>query len=225
MRGQRTDGRILHTWSLAPEPGEVPQKRGPFWHLRPWPRTLKDADLFTRHEIAAHPPAERAWLIAKEDALPQSWTPPADKVLWAAGTTTWTKLARRGLWCHGSSEGLGSPLVPLVPWIEDMTWARLTHEGAPEENGGRKVATYRLEAKTEWPDFSTFNVFFWPSGEHAREALKRFPDLAVSSGSRSSSISHACGAGATRLTCRHLGLPVKCYLSHKDWLKSLGIDD
>ncbi|NDF16204.1 hypothetical protein EB061_12955, partial [bacterium] len=88
-----------------------------------------------------------------------------------------------------------------------------------EVSGERKVATYRLVARRDWPDLAAFNRFFWMSGEHLREALRRYPTLA------SKEIRHATGPGGTASTCRALGIEPQIFLSHEDWLKSLARND
>ena len=60
-------------------------------------------------------PADGAgFWVARAEALPDGWPPRARSVVWAAGGTTWRRLAARGVWVHGCADGLGDAEPPAV---------------------------------------------------------------------------------------------------------------
>ncbi|KAF4708106.1 hypothetical protein FOZ63_012169 [Perkinsus olseni] len=131
--------------------------------------------------------------IAKASALPSS--PPnliecindLDIPVWVAGTTSWRQLAKRGLWCTGSADGLGEQEDPdlssIAPGLKK--WIKVTHCNAGErqhiavpdgEPCKETLGTYALKSKytpESCPsDLKTATHIFWGSGSAYVEALR-----------------------------------------------------
>jgi len=81
------------------------------------------------------------------------------KRVWAAGTKTWQKLAKKGIWVEGCADGLGletlahvweSPIVQinrqdvliLTNEMSAMNWTK---------KGWNALGTYQVESKENWP--------------------------------------------------------------------------
>jgi hydroxymethylbilane synthase len=156
-------------------------------------------------------------LVAKEDAWPahlhfNGW-------VWAAGLTTWRKLARRGIWVNGSQDGLGEDeplgLEQLAP---KARFAKLSHL----DSGGSRfplLATYRVEltARQGAAALLGYGCYFWSSGMGFRQALALQPGILAKR--------HACGPGNTAVAIgdalRRAGLDpaehLSVFLNPSDW--------
>ena len=108
--GARSTGASDDGWSLDRPTGVVP------------PQARADADLAAARRAAARHAPRRStspqpsdgagFWIARAEALPDSWTVTPDRLVWAAGGTTWRRLAARGVWVHGCADGLGDGEPP-----------------------------------------------------------------------------------------------------------------
>ena len=70
--------------------------------------------------------------ISRSEALPEHWTISPEQLVWAAGGTTWRRLAARGVWVNGCADGLGDDEDPGVSAMAGRVprWRRLTHADA-----------------------------------------------------------------------------------------------
>ncbi len=142
-------------------------------------------------QIAA--PSVDALFIAKSEA----WTEKAKncKVLWTAGLQTWQKLAKLGVWIHGSSEGLGEQEDPQLQFLAgpNLRWGRLTHDQAEEAVGLKSdmqsIATYSLKLSLQSKSLGNSQAFIWKSASEFKLALSKFPELREKY--------HLCGPGRT----------------------------
>lgn len=203
LRGLTTAGETLDCWALERAAPVAKSPAAECWPLHP------EKSPFDREGVEAAAPVAKAWWVAKALALPQSWSVPEETVLWAAGSSTWRELARRGFWVNGSAEGLGESR-PALPWCEP-DWIKLTHADAPEE-GVKRLSTYRLKPRAHdaWPDLSAKRSFFWSSGSLFEAALKLFPSIRDAR--------HACGPGHTAARIRELlGREPELYLGWEEW--------
>jgi hydroxymethylbilane synthase len=177
---ERTRGTM--TWTLdGPRPAFPRAAADRLW---PMPGTRVPAERVT---LAVAPPPADGWWVARADALPDAWSPQPGTIVWAAGSQTWRRLAERGIWVHGCSDGLGDEDTPAIEPLAGrrVNWVRLTHDGAtiPEA-----LATYRVEVPLP-DDLPSRSHFFWTSGELFKRAVGRWP--AIRSGW------HASGPGRT----------------------------
>jgi hydroxymethylbilane synthase len=158
--------------------------------------------------------------------------PSPDKIrTWVSGTASWYKLAKKGVWVNGSSEGLGiefwmDSLVRLkIISAQTEKWSILTHTDALEtwHNVSHLklptvISTYRIENAS--PDHATppekqmilqlerATHLYWSSGSQY-ESLKKYAKKAVH---------HACGPGKTARHSHLIAFPnVEAW---RKWLKS-----
>jgi hydroxymethylbilane synthase len=160
------------TWLLA-RTGELPPRPAVGAY---WPRP-DERERARRETLDPPPPAEQGDLwIARADALPDTWHPGPDQIVWAAGSRTWQRLAARGVWVHGSADGLGDAEQPNVSTLADRepAWRRLTHRDSGDPDA---VATYVVHRDLP-ADLESRTHFFWTSGSLFLEALRRHPSVA-----------------------------------------------
>lgn len=208
MRGRASDGQEFDHWSLDPTtPLPPPPEPGAFWP-RPGER-----DRSTRRALDVHVPDDGlGWWVARADAVPVALRPSASQLVWAAGVRTWRRLAARGIWVHGCSDGLGDGESPDIDALADRTvrWRRLTHT---RSRAADAFATYEVD--TPLPaDLAARTHFFWTSGSLMLDALERFPQIARGW--------HACGPGHTsRVVGDAIGDParVSIWLDYEQWLQ------
>jgi hydroxymethylbilane synthase len=154
---------------------------------------------------------ERGWWVARADALPGSVRPGDAQMIWAAGTRTWQRLAARGVWVHGCSEGLGDTEPPAIEMLAGrlVAWRRLTHAGS-----GDPCAFPAYAVDTRFPDdLGARTHFYWTSGSAFRAAMAAHPSIRLGW--------HACGPGRTSRAVREgIGdaARVSIWLDYEQWL-------
>lgn len=174
VRGRASSGRRDEGWSLVDVSGEAPP-RAAAASVFPRPDERRRA---TRRPLDVAPPGgDDGYWVARADALPGSWQVPASQLAWAAGTTTWRKLAARGVWVNGCADGLGDTEAPDVDLLagHPVKWRRLTHQAAAAADPGA-LATYVVENALP-DDLAARTHFFWTSGTEFLDALARWPEL------------------------------------------------
>lgn len=208
VRGCLPSGETISRWSLdatAPPPPVASA-------ASIWPRP-DERDRATRRVLpTAIPTDDGGWWVARADAVPPSVGPRATQIIWAAGTRTWRRLARRGFWVHGCSEGMGDTEAPGIDTLagRTMSWHRLTHA---DTGDSAVIPTYAVE--TPLPtDLASRTHFFWTSGSTFRAALAQYPEIR--------SAWHGCGPGRTALAVR-AGIDdparVSIWLDYDQWLR------
>ena len=210
LRGLTDDGVVLKAIRLTPSRPR-PSKIA---HELMWPNTQADSDWFKRAAVPATIPNSSLW-VAKADALPEDATVSDSRLVWTAGSKTWLKLASRGIWVHGSADGLGEKEDPRLETLAGGTvnWTKLTHADAPSENGMRALATYRLVPKADAPNIEGNQYFFWSSGSSFERALSLNPWL--------KSMMHFCGPGSTQKALERNGVEPHVFLSREQWLREM----
>jgi hydroxymethylbilane synthase len=204
--GEERNGWTLDTTDPAPPPADMSQV---------WPRR-NERDLARREAIdpAPMPPADAALWVARAEALPASLMPRDSRVVWTAGSRTWEKLARRGVWVHGCAEGLGDDETPQLDTLagRTLTWQRLTHADSGDPDA---LATYVVTQPLP-DDLDRRTHFYWTSGRVFRDAVERFPTIRGGW--------HASGPGRTARTIREtLGADshTSVWLDYDQWLQSI----
>lgn len=162
-----------------------------------WPRVTPDriwpapghAVTVVRRPIDAPPPdLDHGLWVARAEALPAHWRIDPETFVWAAGSETRRKLAARGIWVHGSADGLGDEERPAIDALagRHVTWVRLTHAGVAAPNA---LSTY--VADPDLPDdLPERSHFYWMSGDVFARAIERWPSIRDGW--------HASGPGRTR---------------------------
>jgi hydroxymethylbilane synthase len=212
LRGESEQGEILERFELWPCLSAQPRAGAD----RIWPLEPQGDTFFVREPLPApgSPPEGRAFWVARAEALPKAWSLAPEQIVWTAGLNTWKKLARRGVWVHGSAEGLGEAEDPAIDVLagEDLRWLKLTHEERPD---GRyeTLPTYRLRPKEAPPRLAGKTHYYWSSGSAFLRALSLHPGIRDGW--------HACGPGNSyRIIRDALGdsSRLRVALSHASWL-------
>jgi hydroxymethylbilane synthase len=215
---QREYGRV--TSVRAHVPGSPAQET---WTLEPgvsctarvtpaeiWPRPEERARVRRRPIDVVRPAGEPPLWVSRADALPTSWNVPSHQLVWAAGRRTWARLAARGVWVHGSAEGLGDRELPDVDRLagSSLAWRRLSHAGSGDPEA---IATYEVEHDLP-ADLSSRRQFYWTSGSLFLEALAAHPGIAAAQ--------HASGPGRTARLIRETlgdGAHPHVWLEYEQW--------
>lgn len=148
--------------------------------------------------------------VSRADALPEKWSVSEDQCIWAAGVRTWRKLAARGIWVHGTADGLGESL----PEVEDLlgrraSWTKLTHDGSQNDRHFPCLATYQLEPLVVSAP-PLVESYFWPSESLFRWAVSKRPEIRGKK--------HAAGPGYTADALeKELGHPIDIYYNYSHW--------
>ena len=212
VRGEDAQGHALAEASLRPLRPRPPGLDA----ARLWPRDAAENRWFAREPLPADPPPPGAALwIAKADALPDAWRIPATRIVWASGLETWRRLARRGVWVHGSAEGLGQAESPRIETIAGapLSWIKLSHAGSGVDPAMPTLATYRLRPRAIDLDLRERDYFFWTSGSNFRAAIAGRDWLREKT--------HFCGPGQTAQTLREAGLEPHIFLDCRQWLAEM----
>ena len=209
VRGRADDGTVLDRWTLETQAPRFPRAALPAI----WPRP-DERDRVERRALDVADPADgRGLYVTRADAVPSSWVVRPDRLVWAAGPSTWRKLAARGVWVHASSEGIGQFEPSSLNHLSGgaVSWHRLTHAGADVADA---LGTYEADTPLP-PDLGTRTHFFWRSGSEYRKAITLFPQVREGW--------HGCGPGHTfdvvsRLSGARL---VRPSLSYESWLQEV----
>lgn len=172
-RGLRDSGEVIDETQLL----ESKPVQGEF---QP---NVKSATWFERQSIdypSTYKSCSAQW-VARAVALPESVTfDPEHTLLWTSGTETWKRLAKRGLWVHGSSDSLGEQEDPQMSILDERvhTWCKWTHADGEPFPLGTMIATYKLVPKTQVPVLNPqWDHFYWMSGSSFERAIETYPWL------------------------------------------------
>ena len=168
--------------------------------------------------------SERYLWIARDNAWPSGFQAREDAVVWTAGLKTWRKLAERGIWVTGTSEGLGENEPTRLETLlgeSRLNWLKLTHQETAAvgvDSEARICATYRLRelAADQVPDLSQRRHFYWMSTSAFDQALKMFPGIL--------SASHASGPGHTHQLLKERlggGRTPAVFLNVEEWRRAV----
>jgi hydroxymethylbilane synthase len=230
VRARPDRGGVDERWSLTSDQVRPPKASAALV----WPRADErtDPDETPRRPIAVEQPrGDAGFWVARANALPEAWSVSRDRFVWAAGTRTWRKLAARGVWVNGCTDGLGDDEAPRIDLLagREVRWTRLTHAGARQ--GGLKPAppsaappsildtdalvTYVVEERLP-DDLPARTHFFWTSGSLFLRAIQKWPELAARW--------HASGPGRTRRVIREAlgpGSHASVWLDRDEWYESV----
>ncbi|HMJ26082.1 MAG TPA: hypothetical protein VK475_09650, partial [Pyrinomonadaceae bacterium] len=215
LRGVTDSGTVLDNTSLQSSqtrPAKMSKQEL-------WPLTPSESDWFSREQISIQPvPESLALWIAKADALPDDCRPTVQQIVWTSGMQTWKRLARRGVWVHGSAESLGEREPQKIETLVDtrLTWLKLSHAAGYDDGALPVLQTYRLVPKAERPDLSGRKYFFWKSGSSFEYALSISPWI--------KSKTHFCGPGNTQLILEKNGVKPHIFLDHAQWVREMSDD-
>jgi hydroxymethylbilane synthase len=227
LRGMTDRGGVLSEFLLRDPDLEDPcHPRFRAEKSRIWPASEEDRlRAFDREPIASENPDGDLW-VARSEALPEAWEVKDLQIVWTSGLETWKRLAARGIWVHGSAEGLGEVEAPRIDTLlaaqqgRKPSFTKLSHA---EGFAGPYplLATYQLRPRAV--DFEKLRAewkgkthFFWMSGSLFEYCLEKMPELREAN--------HSCGPGNTHAIIRaRLGpdRPVGVYLGIEDWKREV----
>lgn len=129
-----------------------------------------------------------AVLVAKAEAF---ILPKEQMFIWSAGLETWKKLAKLGVWVHGSNEALGEAEDARIETLvgRSLKWGRMTHDQVMGLGEKLNFASYHLELEVQDQDLGDFDAYVWESALKFKKALEKFPELRHRF--------HICGPGRT----------------------------
>ena len=233
VRARSADGCVT-TWSLASQDAGPPRTSARYI----WPRPDERGHA-QRTALDVPPPAGTPDLwISRSEALPEHWTISPEQLVWAAGGTTWRRLAARGVWVNGCADGLGDDEDPGVSAMAGRVprWRRLTHADAvrsarcavrgAQSEVDEAIATYAVQT-TLPEDLPQRTHFFWTSGSLFRDALARWPEIAdrwhaSGPGRTSRVIREVLGAAPSSLPRRSAeGAKSGVFLDYDEWVKEI----
>jgi hydroxymethylbilane synthase len=171
VRAHTSTGGRAEEWTLIDAGDPFPRAEA----ARVWPRPDERGHGERRLLAVVQPDDDRGLWVTRAEALPRAWTVSPDRLVWAAGGATWRKLAARGLWVHGSAEGLGDDEGPGIDHLAGrrVEWHRLTHAGVDAANA---LATYVVAERLP-DDLPMRTHFFWTSGTSLRRAIDQWPSI------------------------------------------------
>ena len=164
--------------------------------------------------------------IAHHRCVPANFDWPMRPRVWTAGTPSWRKLARRGIWVEGCTDHLGFAAMSgeirqaLFQLPALHRWAVLTHAEAVaswrDSGVGRVVASYRnnsMPLPGEVIEHALSARYFYWSSPQQYQRLRTFV---------SADASHAAGPGKTAQFLREQGISnVTVFPSRAVWRKWL----
>ncbi len=155
---------------------------------RLWPPPGQHVTVTRRALDVPMPDASIGLWVARAEAMPDQWNVDPATFVWAAGSATRRKLASRGIWVHGSADGLGDEVQPAIDTVAGrrISWRRLTHSDVSAPDA---ISTYVADAELP-DDLPARSHFYWMSGELFARAIDRWPSIRDGW--------HASGPGRTR---------------------------
>lgn len=213
LRGLTDQGERLNRWTIeSATPWTKARSRAAVF-----PAAAKDNSWFDRQELVA--PVDlslkHGLFVARAEALPDSYSPHSQQILWTAGIQTWKRLAARGIWVNGSFDGLGEKESPALEEISGpVNWCKVSHSRGHIGPDMELVATYQLIPRKDHPDLRGKTHFYWMSSTSFERARQLFPDQ-VNHGY------NTCGPGSTFETLRRahgLAHPPKVFISLEQFL-------
>jgi len=195
-------GNVQRRMSFADAPLPVPPESS-FWPENARPVFAREV----LHNVA-NPGTDL--FVSRNDAVPGSWQIQEGQCVWAAGVRTWKKLAQRGIWVNGCSDGLGENLPEVEALLNRLPrWTKLTHLASENASVFLSLATYRL-VPLPVSRVPLAEAYFWPSESLFQWALAHRPEIREKK--------HAAGPGYTATAIEKvLGRPIDVYYNYSHW--------
>jgi hydroxymethylbilane synthase len=173
--------------------------------------------VFSRTPLTSTKPAGPMF-VSSAYAIPREWEITPEQIVWTPGIATWKRLATRGIWVHGCSEGFGSQESPGIDLLHTpgSCWTTVTHDEAPSRPDCDTIHTYHLTPIDFTLPKQVISHVFWRSGTCFRHVTNRYPEL--------KSAWHACGPGSTYSAIKsELNNPGKLemFLDSDSWFKEM----
>ena len=157
--------------------------------------------------------------VSRSEAWLDKWES-FDKIIWTPGIKTMKKLAKRDIWVHGCSDGLGeiefsSDIKNLIQTNTDkkIEFVKLTHQINLQASIFPKISTYKIECCFPLPDISSYKSFFWNSATQFDWFINAYPEIIKAK--------HASGPGLTsKYIEKKIESIIDIFFDFEDWLNS-----
>lgn len=187
LKGITDEGQILNQITFS---RTYPLK---FKKSEVWPIETKKL-IKNRQELNVEIPDQFDLYVTKSIALPKSTERKiSDRILWCSGMKTWSELAARDIWVHGTSDGLGEAedmnLSNLVS--KKLNFLKLTHDDT-QDHTLATLKTYHLDLQLEEHGITNheeIKAAFWTSGSEFLYLIDKYPHW--------KDLIHFCGPGTT----------------------------
>lgn len=215
LKGLTDDGVVLSNSKL--ENSRISPKAASRESI--WPNRGEGLKFHRKPIENINKPIGALW-VSRANAWLDSWKQEnLQNVIWTAGLKTWKELAKKDIWVHGTSDGLGEKephrLDILVP---EITFTKVTHKESDRfESDFSKCFTYETVLKEEIPDLKNKTHFFWMSASQFDLVLGKYPEI--------KNKHHASGPGLTKDHIEKvLGHSIDVFLSFEEWLEFHGVN-
>ena len=183
-----------------------------------FPKSRKDINIFERRYLkeglnTLSEIKNSGLYISRASAISDSTKINSSNTVWTSGVENWFKLAKKGIWVNGSSDGIGEIESPPVSYKKNLDWFLVSHsKSIPLDK--KLLATYELVPKKIETNLKEVTHFFWMSSSSFFEAINQFPSIKEAN--------HACGLGKTFTTLNDF-LPQKIepFLKYEVWLEKI----
>ena len=191
-KGQKDDGFTFDERIIIGNNNEINEKINSESEL--FPQHLKEYNFFNRkiieesREKISQIRNKCVW-ISRQSALPEEQKIHNSNIVWTSGLETWKKLANRGIWINGTSDGLGEDIISNIHSLTSNKWIKLTHIDSPKSKIEDVISTYKLDRIDISYNFENKNYFYWMSSSAFKYAIEKNPKIR--------SKMHYCGPGNT----------------------------
>ena len=155
--------------------------------------------------------------ISRQSALPNNQEIHESNIVWVSGLETWKNLAERGIWVHGTSDGLGEDIEPKIKSLTNNEWIKLTHLHSPISRIKNVIHTYELEKNKISLNLENTNYFYWMSSSAFKYAINKYPNI--------QNKFHFCGPGNTYNEIKKIlgegSNNLSIELSYKEWKNNI----
>lgn len=183
-----------------------------------FPKTRKEINIFERRYlkdglIRLSEIKNSGLYISRASAISDTSKIDSSNTVWTSGVVNWFKLAKRGIWVNGSSDGLGEIESPPVSYKNSLDWFLVSHKES-EPLDKELIATYELVPKKIEINLAEVTHFFWMSSTSFFEAMDQFPSIKEAN--------HACGLGKTFIQLNnYLPGKIEPFLNYEVWLEKI----
>ena len=183
-----------------------------------FPKQLSDYNFFKRKVIEKSKKElslirNKCLWVSRQSALPQNQEIHFSNIIWVSGLETWKKLAERGIWVNGTSDGLGEDVDPNIQSLTKNEWIKLTHLNSPASKIKNVIHTYELEKNDILLNLENKKYFYWMSSSAFTYAINKYPNI--------KNKFHFCGPGNTYKEIKKIlgdeSKNLTIELSYKDW--------
>lgn len=235
LKGRTPSGKVIQEMKWY-QPPSAPEKKTTLWDGSEWRAKLfrsvwlKDEIKKVQKTIADK--EAQATFLSHSRALPDDMSLPSSLHVWTSGISSWFRLAQKGIWVEGCSEGLGFDSLletlkePVLRLPDLPQWVYLTHDQAKGEwesvikkEGLIVGCTYQLIPQKEGPTLQEAGESLGKASHIFWSSISQY-ELLKTKFSRQAH--HACGPGKTFEHLQKNGISsLQAFPSVEEWKKWL----